>query len=494
VLQELTPRLPAALVPCVDRPILQHLVEYLVDRGLGTFDFVLHESACEIEEFLGDGTRWGSKFTYHLIRDPKFPYDCLKLLSNDGQPVLLVHADCMPILPDRQILEQQAALDTFLYVSQTNTGENTSEWTGSAILRRDVVDALADGATRVQLEQHLRRFASEETIASIDVLDFRDFGALLAAQRRILSNSAGITHLAAREVEPGTWIGRNVTIHPTAQLTPPVFIGENSRIGSSAKIGPNAVVGHDSIIDKHTEVIDSAVLPGSYCGENLELAHVIVDRNRLVSTGLGSAVKITDTFILSGLHGKSRKHSSRSIISGCFAAFLFVISLPLLLVTGLTLLFFRRAPLVYSKPVVHLPASEEDGPLKTFRLYSFRNPAGARSRTRISWLLLDFLPALGQVVAGRLHLIGLCPRTEEEIKNMPDDWRSLYLQGHAGLLTEAFVVHGPAATEDEVYSCEAYYTAMNTVGHDVSLVIRFVTSMTQPTLQTSAEEGSLLDV
>jgi hypothetical protein len=43
------------------------------------------------------------------------------------------------------------------------------------------------------------------------------------------------------------------------------------------------------------------------------------------------------------------------------------------------------------------------------------------------------------------------------------------------LVTEAFVIHGSEATEDELYSSEAYYSAVNGVGHDLALAVRFVT-------------------
>ena len=75
----------------------------------------------------------------------------------------------------------------------------------------------------------------------------------------------------------------------------------------------------------------------------------------------------------------------------------------------------------------------------------------------------------------RFQFVGVYPRTQEEIQSMPDDWRALYLEAHAGFVTESFVIHGPEATEDEVYSSEAYYSAVNGVGHDLALALRFVT-------------------
>jgi hypothetical protein len=45
----------------------------------------------------------------------------------------------------------------------------------------------------------------------------------------------------------------------------------------------------------------------------------------------------------------------------------------------------------------------------------------------------------------------------------------LYLGTKAGLITEAAVMFGPDATEDEVYTAEAFYSATESLGHDFRL-------------------------
>ena len=55
----LSERYPAPMLPLVDRPFIQHVVEILVDQGVTVFDFVLSHQPEKIEEVLGDGTRWG---------------------------------------------------------------------------------------------------------------------------------------------------------------------------------------------------------------------------------------------------------------------------------------------------------------------------------------------------------------------------------------------------------------------------------------------------
>ena len=481
-LRQLSANLPSPLLHCVDRPVLQHIVELLVDQGIEKFDFVLHEAPERIEKFLGDGQRWGSHFTFHLVQDASQPYLPLKLQYTPGgqsEPILLVHADRMPMLEERTALAEDAKESRLYCWHPKDVAAESADWSGWAWIDSKTAAGIPANATELGLEEYLCSAGMRRHTASVrDLLDFRSFETMMQAQRCMLTDSNANSHLSAREVETATWIARNVTIHPTAQLTPPLFIGENSRVGEGARIGPNAVIGHDSIVDKRTRVIDSTVYPGSYCGEGLELEHVIVDRNRLLDGRLGAFVYVTDSFILSSLKGQQRnKQRTRAVVSICVGAFLFILTLPLVLITALALALFRHGPVLYRKSVVRIPASEEAESWTYFDLWSFRKRERRGTDKLWQWVLFDLLPALPQVVRGDLRLIGVYPRSKEELQGTPADWRALCLQTHAGLITEAFVVHGVSATEDDVYSSEVYYSAMTSFSHDVSLALRFVTRL-----------------
>src|SRR5579884_2167414 len=83
---------PVPMIPLVDRPFIQHVVEVCARDGVSHFDFVLHHLPEKIEHHLGDGTRWGSTFTFHLARDESRPYRLLKSLdfsSAGNEPILI---------------------------------------------------------------------------------------------------------------------------------------------------------------------------------------------------------------------------------------------------------------------------------------------------------------------------------------------------------------------------------------------------------------------
>jgi dTDP-glucose pyrophosphorylase len=94
-MERLAERYPAAMLPLMDRPFIQHVMETLVNRGCSRFEVVLSHLPEQLEALLGDGKRWGVDIRYHLVSRPERPYRPLKLLGDraDGHPALLVHAD-----------------------------------------------------------------------------------------------------------------------------------------------------------------------------------------------------------------------------------------------------------------------------------------------------------------------------------------------------------------------------------------------------------------
>ncbi len=135
--------LPNCMLTLADRPFLQHVVEYLIGRGFTEFDFVLSRAPEKIERLLGDGTRWGSRFHFHLARDPQRPYELLKVIGGDwpAEPFLLVHADYLP----RLAFDEAIGFTPCLFYPQPRAPEDELEWTGWAWLTPAELTALPTG-------------------------------------------------------------------------------------------------------------------------------------------------------------------------------------------------------------------------------------------------------------------------------------------------------------------------------------------------------------
>lgn len=453
-------RHPIGLLPLAGKPILQHLVEVLVGSGIAEFDLILSHLPQAVESFLGDGSRWGSRFRYHLTPDPARPYHTLRtILGDSGSPVLLAREDAIPTLPPLQPVE-------------TVWCGADGAWTGWAILAPADLAHLAAADTAEQFEKSLLAWAAPRHSLATVPCPLRTIHprAYLASQAALLEGGAcSLVLPGAPEAAPGIRVSRNVSLHPTARLTAPVFIGADCRIGAGARIGPNAVIGAGSVVDRNGRVANSVIFAGSYVGESLDVDHALVDHNRLVSLKLETEVTLTDQFLLGRItHTILGRWISRACrrAAGCL---LLLAAAPLLGLTMLALRVFRRGPVVHYREAVCLPAEGLPEQWRTFRIPAFRSGKHA-----FPSLLMEVIPGLAAVAAGHLALVGVEPRDRSQVLALAPDWRSLYLHSKPGLITEASVHCPGAANSDELFAAEAYYAAVAGFSHDLRLLCSYI--------------------
>ncbi len=415
---------PAPMLPLMDRPFLQHVVEFLITQKIDEFDFILSHMPEKVEQHFGDGTRWGTKFRYHLVRDPSCAEEYIKgIRGGKGEAPLVFHADHLPLTE-------------------------------------------LQGLTRPEVEL-------PEVKKELNVQSYRNF---LDSHKLILDKKFPGLFLTGREIEPGIWLSRNVSLHPTARLIPPVYIGENCRIGTGAQVGPYVVIGKDCIIDARCHISESVVFPGSYVGEALELTEVIIDRNRLINARLGAGVVVQDDFIISSIYKNPLKKWILRWISRLTAILLLTITTPLLLLTTLALKLFRKGPVTCCKEVIRLPSSSREEDWKTFPI-EVLNPAVLRQeRLGEGWkdFLFRFLPLLANVAKGKMSFVGVRPRSREEVRGLSNDWRELYLKSKLGIISEACVAYGEKPTRDELYAAESFYSVNAGFRYDLKLMLAYL--------------------
>ncbi len=234
---------------------------------------------------------------------------------------------------------------------------------------------------------------------------------------------------------------------------------------------------------------DSVIFPGSYVGEALELKDAIVDKNCLINLRVGSEITIQEDFILGSLAEKQLRRGWNRIASQAAAILLLVPALPI--IAGLALYFKLRRPepVFTTRPVVRLPAGSDPMSWKTLALIRlYPGERSSREKTSESMSLsnqseglpagwrhffLIFLPALINIARGDLRFVGVPPRSAQEIQDLPQDWRALYLKSKPGIVTESMVNFGPLATRDEMYSAEAVYSVSSGLRHDLKILMKY---------------------
>jgi hypothetical protein len=98
-------------------------------------------------------------------------------------------------------------------------------------------------------------------------------------------------------------------------------------------------------------------LPGTYVGDGLELTDIIVERGRVWSVRHRDAVSVPDAFLLGDLTTNQAAAWASAVQSRLVALFLLAVFWPLLPITALFLVLFRRKPLLHRHSFVRLPST-----------------------------------------------------------------------------------------------------------------------------------------
>jgi acetyltransferase-like isoleucine patch superfamily enzyme len=303
-------------------------------------------------------------------------------------------------------------------------------WTGWGVVRAAALTGVPPGVGEQNLAGRICAPPEDTRIVEVgQPLSVGSYAEVIESNRRALCQDHPDLLRRGKEVRPGLWLGRNVKIHPTAELVSPAFVGDNTRLEAGVQVGPATVIGRDCVIDRHTLVSNSVIGNGSYVGEGLDLKSVFVDRSKLINTRLDAAIDGVDECLL----GSVRRSPVGHLRMACEAVLAMLILLSMLPLLALIAVLSKVAwgPALRKKSVVRTPAVTEPFRWKTFDIWYFGNEGGFGC---FGNPLFFALPALIHVASGRLALVGPQPLSIEELKELPDRKRLKHLRLRAGIL------------------------------------------------------------
>lgn len=237
-----------------------------------------------------------------------------------------------------------------------------------------------------------------------------------------------------REIAPGVWVAPGAEIHPSAKLTAPCWIGPRASVGPGCRLGPGAYIGRQAVLDEDVEVEGAIVCDHTFVGRHTRLAGSAAEGGLLLDWARGVRVEIPEDFILGDLAARTAAPgwTDRSVA----AALAFVLALPA------WLLNLGERP---TRKTVQL-ARGGDIVLTT----RSRGPLLIR---RQAWLR--------HVIAGRLHLWGILPRSAAEWDALAPGVRGVLESAPVGILSLADL-HGAHDAADADEWIHAVYQAGST--------------------------------
>jgi len=247
---------------------------------------------------------------------------------------------------------------------------------------------------------------------------FADCAAWFAAVGRSIAHALP-DRVGMREFAPGVFVSSTSRLAPSAQLLAPCWVGPQSWIGPNAVIGPNTVVEARAYVDQGAEVVESFVGPETYVGTFTEVRTSLAWGRRLLNWRTGSAIEITDAFLLGELSGRAPSAAHRPGWVGRLVALVaLLVSWPVL---GVGWLRTRR-----SDQALLTPRSAVWGQ-RTCRYYELSGVTGLWKR----W------PQLWSIGRGEFAWVGNRPLTPAQAAELATEFEQLWLAAPIGLFSLA---------------------------------------------------------
>jgi len=249
------------------------------------------------------------------------------------------------------------------------------------------------------------------------------YGLQVEALRR---RSSGMVHLD-HEYRPGIWFGPGARASADAVFTPPCWVGSHASIGPGCRVGPQAFIGPGVFLDRDVEVVESVVCAETYVGSHTTMKRMAAQGGLLMDLERGVGVEVLDEFVLAPLG------AAASVPSWAERLLAAVVALPLEAIARMA--HRGAAP---AETVARLTRS------RSVRLRTYAT--GPLCLRRAGWLR--------HVAAGKMRLMGVLPRSEDDWAALSAEARSVLERAPAGVfaLSDLYGCHSPAQPDEWMHA------------------------------------------
>lgn len=315
-LRPLTCDLPKPMVPILNRPIAEHIVNLLRKHQIREIIVTLHYLPDSIRDYFQDGGAFGVQMTYAIEEDqPLGTAGCVKNIAqlldetfivisgdtitdfdlsaaiefhrrNKAKATLVLTRVPNPIEFGVVITDENNRVTRFLEKPSTSEIFSDTVNTGTYILEPEVLDYLpanhecdfSNDLFPLLLDKNelIYGFIAEGYWCDVGHLDsYRE------VQYHGLSKQVQLT-FPYQERSPGVWVGDNTYIDNSVKIDPPVLIGNNCRIAPRVVIEAGTVIGDNVTIGADANIKRPIIWNGAIIGEDAHLSACVICRGTRV--------------------------------------------------------------------------------------------------------------------------------------------------------------------------------------------------------------------
>ena len=311
-LRPLTCDLPKPMVPILNRPIAEHIINLLKRHQIKEVIATLHYLPDVMRDYFQDGSDFGVEMTYAVEEDqPLGTAGCVKNIAELlDETFLVISGDSItdfdltaaiefhkqkqskatlvltrvpnPIEFGVVITDKEQRIRRFLEKPSTSEIFSDTVNTGTYILEPEVLKYLPANE-ECDFSKDLFPLLLEKGepmygyIAEGYWCDVGHLDAYRAAQYDGLQGKVKID-FAYEEESPGLWRGDNTYIDSSAKIETPVIIGSNCRIGPRVNIEAGTVIGDNVVIGADADLKRPIIWNGAMIGDDAHLSACVIAR------------------------------------------------------------------------------------------------------------------------------------------------------------------------------------------------------------------------
>ena len=315
-LRPLTCDLPKPMVPVVNRPIAEHIINLLKRHGITEVIATLHYLPDVMRDYFQDGSEFGVQMSYSVEDEqPLGTAGCVKKIQEwleetflaisgdsitdfDLQAAIAFHrrkrAKATLILTRVSnpmefgvvITDSEGRISRFLEKPSTSEIFSDTVNTGTYILEPEVLQYLPPNEECDFSNDLFPRLLEEGEpmygfIAEGYWCDVGHLDAYREAHYDALAHRVKLD-FAYQEISPGIWIGEDTYIDPTAKIEAPTIIGHHCRIGAGTVVEGGTSIGDNVSIGAGADLKRPIIWNGVIIGDEAHLAACVIGRGTRV--------------------------------------------------------------------------------------------------------------------------------------------------------------------------------------------------------------------
>ncbi|HTH94035.1 MAG TPA: NDP-sugar synthase [Rhodocyclaceae bacterium] len=321
----LTKDWPKPMVPILGKPVMEYLVEHLVHYGITDIMVNVAYHHRKIEEYFGDGRRWGANIGYafegmndhgDIVPKPKGSAGGMKAIQEFSgffdETTLVLCGDAIVDLdlgaalfehtqkgavasviglevPEDQVhnygivvSDADGRVQSFQEKPKASEAKSNLASTGIYIFEPEVLDLVPSGVAfdigselfPLMAESEMPFYVQNRFFNWIDIGRVTDYWSVL---QRVLKGEVAQMDMPGKEIKPGIWVGPNTRINwDSAKIVGPVYIGSSVQIDAGCSVIGPAWIGHGSHLRAEAKVIRSVLFEYTRIGEGMTFDEMIV--------------------------------------------------------------------------------------------------------------------------------------------------------------------------------------------------------------------------